>query len=451
MHTPLLTRGKMGPTLLRFALPFLLSSVLQALYGAADLFVVGQFTGSAAVSAVSIGSQVMQTLTGIILGFSMGGTVLIGQCVGAQDGERTAVAVGNMAVAFALLAALLTPAMLLLTRPAAHLMQTPAEALSDTERYLWVCACGLPFIIGYNAVSGIFRGLGDSKTPVVFVAIACVLNIVLDFGLVGGLHLGALGAALATVLSQAASFSLALLYMLRRGFSFAISRRHFRLERTACRRIFKVGAPLALQDGLVNLSFLLITAIINTMGLIASASVGVVEKLMAFAFLPPGAFSSAVATVTAQNIGANQPQRAYQGLWYGVGFSLLSGVAICLYAQFFPQTLTRIFSNDPAVVAQASQYMRSYAIDCILVSLVFCMNAYFSGCGRSMVSLLHSLAATFLVRVPLSYGLSRLPGISLYAIGFAAPAATLLSVFICLWYLGHLRRQAARGLPTGFP
>ena len=443
-----LTEGAIGPALLRFAAPFLLASFLQALYGAVDLFVVGRFTGSAAVSAVAIGSQVMQTITGIILGVSMGGTVLIARRVGEKNDDGAARAVGTVAVLFCLLAAVLTPAMLLCVRPAVAVMETPPEAVADALRYLFICACGIPFIIGYNGVSGIFRGMGDSKTPVYFIGLACLINIVFDFLLTGALGMGAAGAAAATVLAQGVSFLASLLYMKRRGLAFPVRREHVRLDGAAVRRILAVGLPLALQDALVNVSFLVITAIINTMGVVASAAVGVVERIIGFAMLPPSAFASAVATVTAQNMGAGKPRRAYRGLWCGIGFALVAGVAVCAYAQLWPETLTGIFSRDPAVITAAAQYLRSYSIDCILVSFVFCMNSYFSGCGKSVVAFAHSMAATFGVRIPVTYVMSRHTGASLYDMGLAAPAATLLSLVICLVCLRWLSSRTGLA-PSG--
>lgn len=308
-----LAQGRVGVTLLKFAGPFLLASLLQALYGAADLFVVGRFADAAAVSGVSIGSQIMQTLTGVILGLSMGGTVLIGQRVGEGDDPGAARAVGTMGVLFTAAALVLTPLMLLLTDGAVALLDTPAQAVEDTREYLLICSCGIPFIIGYNAVGGIFRGLGDSRTPLYFVALACGINIALDFLLTGALGWGAAGAAAATVAAQAVSFVTALLYLVRRGLPFSFRKEGaspWRPGKREMAAILKVGFPLALQDALVNISFLIITAVINAMGLVASAAVGVVEKLLVFAFLPLTAFSSAVAAMTAQNIGAGRRDRA---------------------------------------------------------------------------------------------------------------------------------------------
>ena len=436
-----LTEGKVAPTLVRFALPFMLSSLLQSLYGAADLFVVGQYAGAAAVSGVSIGSQIMSTVTMLILSLSMGGTVLIGNCIGQKNDEGAATAIGTMASLFGLFALILTPLMLLGTDAGVALMQTPPEAVADARDYVFTCSLGLPFIIGYNALSGIFRGLGDSKTPVYFVALATVINIVADFVLVGGLKMGATGAAIATVAAQGLSFLAALVWMCKTGFSFPFTRRHLRLDGHAAKRILKVGAPLALQSTSVHLSFLIITAIINTMGLIASAAVGVTEKIMAFAFLPPDAFAAAVAAMTAQNIGAGKPERALQSLKWSIVFSLVFGLLVCGFANLFPEVLPAIFTTDGAVIRAAGLYMRTYSVDCILVAFVFSFNNYFSGCGNAMISMIHNVIATFAVRIPVTLVMSRLPDASLLHMGLAAPAASLLSIFICAGYFLWLRKK----------
>ena len=436
-----LTKGKISTTLLKFAIPVLFASLLQALYGAADLFVVGQFSDSAAVSAVAIGSQVMQTITGIILGISMGGTVLIGRRIGEKNAEGTAKAIGSLSILFILFAIILTPLMFLATNSAISLMHTPLEAISFTRQYIIICSLGIPFIIGYNAVSGIFRGLGDSKTPVYFVLIACIVNIIVDVVLVGVLKFGAIGAAIATISSQAISFIISLIYMIKKGFSFEINKKHFKLDKESVKYILIVGFPLALQDALVNISFLIITAVINTMGLVASAAVGVVEKIIIFAMLPPTAFGSAVSAMTAQNIGAGEIKRAKTVLRYGIIYSLIFGVLAMIYSQLYPETLTSIFSNDINVVKVAGEYLKSFSIDCIMVSFVFCMNGYFSGQGKSTISLIHSLIATFGFRIPLTYFISRIDGATLYELGLAAPISTFVSIIICFGYFYWQNRK----------
>ena len=437
-----LTEGRVAPTLVRFALPFMLSSLLQSLYGAADLFVVGQYAGAAAVSGVSIGSQIMSTVTMLILSLSMGGTVLIGNCIGSRDEDGAATAIGTQASLFALFALVLTPLMLFGTDAGVALMQTPPEAVADARDYVFTCSLGLPFIIGYNALSGIFRGLGDSKTPVYFVALATVINIAADFWLVGGLRMGSTGAAIATVTAQGLSFIAALIFLMKKGFPFPFTRRHLRLNNRAAKRILKVGGPLALQSTSVHLSFMIISAIINTMGLIASAAVGVTEKIMAFAFLPPDAFATALAAMTAQNIGAGKPKRALEALKWSIAFSLAVGLLVCGFANLFPEVLPAIFTTDREVIRAAGLYMRTYSIDCILVAFVFSFNNYFSGCGNAVISMIHNVIATFAVRIPVTLLMSRLEGASLLHMGLAAPAASLLSVLICGWYFLRLRKKA---------
>lgn len=432
-----LTQGSVPKVLLHFAVPFLLANVLQALYGGADLFVVGQYDDAASVAAVAIGSQVMQTVTGVILGLTTGTTVLIAIATGAKDYRKTASIIGTSIGLFAAVGAVLTFLMVAFHSRTVQLMHTPPEALADTEAYLWICSLGIPFIIGYNVVCGILRGLGDSRTPLYFVALACALNIVLDFILVGGCHLRAAGAAIATVASQGVSFATALWYLYRKGFHFEFTRRDIRLDGQLCRRVLLLGAPIALQDLLVNFSFLLITVIVNGMGVVASAALGVVEKLIVFAMLPPMAIASAVAAMTAQNYGAGLRGRMRSCLRSGIAMALVFGVSVCVYSQFLPDTLTGIFTKDAAVMQMASGYLRGYSIDCIMVSFVFCINAYFSGQGNSVFPMVHSVVATFMFRIPLSYAFSLVSSSSLFLMGFAPPLSTLVSLMICIGYMRY--------------
>lgn len=429
-----LTYGKIAPVLLQFAFPFMIASFLQSVYGAVDLLVVGRYTSSAAVSAVSIGSQLMLTATFLIQGISMGGTILIGQRVGETNWSGTARAVGNLCTLFIILSLALTPVMLLSNHLLVSVMQTPVEAVADAQKYLFICSIGFPFIAGYNAVSSIYRGLGDSKTPVYFIAVACAVNVILDFLLVGVMGYGVQGAAFATVTAQGFSFFCGLVHMKRKGFGFSISMIDFQIHSRDIFRILKVGIPLAMQDVLVHFSFLAIAAIINTLGLVASAAVGVAEKFMGFAFIPSGAFSSAVATMVAQNVGAGQKKRALSTMKYGIVFSLLCGILICGFCQLFPERLIGIFTKDEAVIIAGAQYIRTYSIDCILVSFVFCMNSYFNGNGQVLICLIHSVAATMLIRIPVTWIMSKVSVDSLLPMGIAAPAASLFSIVVCLIY-----------------
>ena len=252
-----LTQGSVPKVLLRFAMPFLIANVLQALYGGADLFVVGQYDDAASVAGVAIGSQVMQTITGIILGLTTGTTILIAMGTGAKDDRKVAATIGTSVYFFTVTGIILTLVMVLFHRPIAALMHTPEEAMADTLHYILICSAGIPFIMGYNVVCGILRGLGDSKSPLYFVGLACIINIGADFLLVGGFGMRAAGAAIATVLSQGISFLTALWFLHRRGFHFEFTRRDIRFHKDLSRRIVTLGAPIALQDALINVSFLI--------------------------------------------------------------------------------------------------------------------------------------------------------------------------------------------------
>lgn len=444
-----LTQGSVPKVLLQFAVPYLLANVLQALYGGADLFVVGRFDDAASVAGVAIGSQVMQTVTGIILGLTTGITVFIGIATGARNDKELAAIIGSSVWLFAIVGAVLTLTMAVLHEPIALVMHTPAEAMADTLHYLLICSLGIPFIIGYNVVCGILRGLGDSRTPLYFVALACVINIVLDFVLVGGFHMRAAGAAVATIASQGISFVTALWFLHRRGFHFRLTRHDIRLSGYFSRRIMVLGAPIALQDALVNISFLIITVIVNQMGVVASAALGVVEKIIVFAMLPPMAISSAVAAMTAQNYGAGLTGRMNRCLRSGIGMALAFDVSVCVYSQFLPDTLTGIFTNDALVIGMASEYLHGYSVDCIMVSFVFCINSYFSGQGNSWFPMIHSLIATFLFRIPLSWAFSHIDPTSLFWMGFAPPLSTMVSLAICIWYLRRCGRRQVRLSPPG--
>lgn len=436
-----LTQGSVPKVLLQFAVPFLIANALQALYGGADLFVVGQYADAAAVSAVAIGSQVMQTITGIILGITTGTTVLIAIATGAKNDKQVASTIGSSVWLFSAIGVVLTLFMVILHSRITTLMHTPDEAIEGTKSYIFICSTGILFIVGYNVVCGILRGLGDSKTPLYFVGLACVINIVLDFILVGYVHLGPTGAAIATISAQGISFFISLCFLLKRGFNFEFRKKDIRLDGTISKRVLSLGAPIALQDALINVSFLIITVIVNQMGVIASAALGVVEKVIIFAMLPPMAISSAVATMTAQNYGAGLTERMNKCLKSGIGFALVFGCSFCLYSQILPESLTGLFSKDADVVLMAADYLRGYSIDCIVVSFVFCINSYFSGQGNSLFPMIHSLIATFLFRIPLSYWFSQIDSSSLFIMGFAPALSTMVSLIICVWYIKYDQKK----------
>lgn len=435
-----LTQGSVFQVLIRFALPFLFSSFMQALYGAVDLMVVGRCSGVSAISAVNIGSQVMQLVTCFVIGISMGVTVKLAHAVGCRNEEAAAHIVGSSVVLFILLALVGTPLMLWQADHMAVLLHTPGAALRETVQYVRICAAGLPFIITFNVVAGILRGLGDSKTPMYFVGIACIVNVAGDLLLVSVFGMGVAGAALATTAAQLISSVCGVWYLVRQGFPFAFSGRDIRTDRFAIRGIAAVGLPIAMQDTLINISFIILTVIANGRGLIASSAVGVVEKLIMFMFLVPSAVLSAISTITAQNIGAGKPERAVQSVRLGAATAAVFGTAMCALSWLFPSALTGIFSKDAAVILAAGEYLKTYSIDCILVSFTFSINGYLCGTEHSMVTFVHNVLSIFLVRIPAAYFFSvRFPS-TLLPMGLASPLGSLASLLILAVYFLWVRR-----------
>ena len=430
-----LTEGSIGRRLITFAIPYLIANFVQALYGAVDMAVVGWFTNSAGISAVSVGSQVMQIVTSMVSGLTMGGTILIAQYFGAKLEKDTKETISTMLTMFAAAGVGFTAVMFLCAPWVLSLLQTPPEAFEQALSYVRIASCGILFIFGYNAISAMLRGLGDSKSPLLFISIACLTNIALDLLMVGGMGMGPAGAALATILSQAVSMCLAILYLTRRDFIFDFKLQSFRMYKDKALKLLKIGLPVSLQESMVSVSFLFIAAIVNSLGVITSAAVGIAGKFTNFAMLPATAFSGAISALTAQNMGAGQPDRAKKSLLIAISMALGCGFFFFLWVQLAPQSVLHIFKADPQVTAAGIAYMRTFSIDYLLVAFVFCMNGFFNGCGRTVFSMANGLFSTLMVRVPLAYFLSRyIPG-SLSGIGLAAPLASSTSLIFGLIYL----------------
>ncbi|MBR1780751.1 MAG: MATE family efflux transporter [Oscillospiraceae bacterium] len=435
-----LTQGPITGTLLRFTLPFLGSSLLQFLYAVVDMIVVGRFSDSAGIAAVNNSSQIMQLVTSLVCGIATGGTVLLGQYIGARQEREAGKIVGSLIWLSVALSAVITAGLLLFRRGIVALMQVPALAVEPAVQYLSICGVGTVFIVGYNMVSSVLRGIGDSKRPMYFIAISCVLNILGDLALVGGLHLGAAGAAIATAGAQAVSFLCALIALKRGGLPFPVA---LALDWRKAVHILKVGVPVALQDLLTTLSFIIITVVVNRIGLEQSAAVGVVERLIGFSMLISVAFSQAIAVFAAQNIGAGQGSRARRGLWISVLVSL--GLTAFFFAamQLVPGLLVQIFTSDALVIHHGALYLRTYAFDALMVCLVFNLNGLFSGCGHTGFTFFNCIFSTFAVRIPLVIWFSTWPGVTMTHIGVAAPMASLVQVAIQLIYYRTGRWQAA--------
>ena len=431
--------GPIVPPLIRFALPLVLSLLLQGLYGAVDLAVVGRFAATASTAAVAVGSQMMMTATTVITGLTMGVTVLVGKAVGAGSQNDAAKVVAGQIRLFAVVTVILTAVVVWLAPVFTGWMQVPADAVAETNAYMRICGAGMVFVAAYNGISGIFRGYGNSRIPLLFVAIACAINVVLDLVLVAGFHWDAAGAALATVLAQAGSVVFSLIYLRKKPLPFRMNRESFR-DWSAVGRILRVGGPIALQDTLVHISFLMITGIVNTLGLAESAAIGITEKLFLFLCMVPMAFQSALAAFVAQNMGAGQPKRARQARKAAWRISFIAGVLIFLLTFFGGNLLAAIFEDDPSVIAAAATYFRGRSFEYLLTPAIYCFLGYFNGVERTTFVMIQGLATAFLVRVPLSYLLSIVPHAGMFTISLAVPVSSLVSVVACVLYDRHVRK-----------
>lgn len=431
-----LTNGSVFKNVILFSLPYLLSYFLQTLYGMADLFIIGQYDGVASTTAVSVGSQVMHMLTVMIVGLAMGTTVSIGQAVGANDKKKISKSIGNTVILFMAVAVIGMAVLLILVHPIVSLMSTPEEAVNGTVKYLTICFIGIPFITAYNIISSIFRGMGDSKSPMYFIAVACFANIVLDYIFMGVLGLGPAGAALGTTISQAISVAVSLFIVFKRNI-IVLGRNDFIPDKFIMRKILSIGTPIALQDGLIQVAFIVITIIANRRGLNDAAAVGIVEKIISFLFLIPSSMLSTVSALGAQNIGADKPERAIGTLRYAIMLAAGFGVLVSVVIQFTAEPVVSLFTDGStaggaAVIRLGGQYLRGYIFDCIFAGIHFSFSGYFCACGKSIVSFIHNIVAIALVRIPGVYLTSQMFPETLFPMGLATATGSLLSVFICI-------------------
>lgn len=438
------TEGAILPKLLKFMLPVLFAMFLQAMYGAVDLLVVGQFAADADVSAVSTGSQIVMTLTNIIVSFSMGITVAVAQKIGQKRPDDAAQTIGTGLIVFLIVGALMT----LITVPGAGLlakiMHAPAEAFDLTKNYIRICGGGFVVIVAYNLLGSIFRGLGDSKTPLMAVGIACVCNIAGDMLFVSVFHMGASGAALATVLAQLVSVMISLFIIRKTKLPFELHRSHLKLKKMFAMNIIRIGTPIALQDFLVGISFLVMLAIVNQLGVIASAGVGVAEKVCAFIMLVPIAFMQSMAAFVGQNHGAGYTDRAVKALKSGIAVSVFFGVIMFFVTFFHGDLLAGIFSGSSDTVAAAWDYLKAYAIDCLLTCFLFCFIGFYNGIAKTRFVMIQGIVGAFMVRIPVALLMQRIGGGSLFLIGLATPCSTVLQITLCFIVYIHFSRSEGK-------
>ena len=439
------TQGSILKKLIAFMIPILGALILQAAYGAVDVLVVGRFGTTSGLSAVSTGSQVLNLVTFVVVQFAMGITVLIARFLGEKKPEQIGSVIGGAAVVFTIISVVLFIVMVFFARPISILMQAPEEAVTLTTSYVRICGSGIFFIVAYNLLSAIFRGLGDSKSPLLFVLIACIVNIIGDLVLVAGFHLDAAGAALATVSAQALSVVFAVILFIKKDLPFKMTKKDFRLN-AQCKKFLEIGLPLALQEFLTQLSFLALCAFINRLGLEASSGYGVACKIVNFAMLIPSALMQSLASFVSQNIGAGEYKRAKRCLFTGIGVGLTVGCFVFCLVMFKGDLLAGFFATEPAVIANAYDYLKGFALETLATAVLFSMIGYFNGTNKTLWVMAQGLFQTLLVRLPLAYYMSIQPDASLMKIGLAAPISTLVGVVlnICFYtYLNHSEKKKA--------
>lgn len=437
------TRGNILQKLVAFMLPILGALILQAAYGAVDLLVVGRFGTTSGLSAVSTGSQVLNLVTFMVTQLAMGITVLIARYLGEKKTEQIGSVIGGAAVVFSIISVILFIVMVCLAHPISVLMQAPVEAVDLTTSYVRICGSGIFFIVAYNLLSAIFRGLGDSKSPLLFVLVACMVNIAGDLLLVAGLHMDASGAALATVFAQAVSVLFAVGLLWKKKLPFSIRKTDFKIN-DQCSRFLQIGLPLALQEVLTQFSFLALCAFVNRLGLEASSGYGVASKIVNFAMLVPSALMQSMASFVSQNIGAGNEKRAKQSLFTGIGVGLVFGCMVFALVMLMGDMLAGFFSTDAAVIQNGYDYLKGFAPETIATAILFSLIGYFNGKNQTLWVMIQGLVQTLLIRLPMAYFMSIQPNASLTQIGLSAPTSTAVGILLSVGYYIYLQKKACK-------
>lgn len=434
--------GPVFGSLIRFALPVLGALVLQAAYGAVDLLVVGRFGDATSISAVGTGSVFMQMVTFVITSLAMGATVIIGHHIGERKPKAAGDAVGTTIVLFAVLGVVLTVLMEVFAGNIVHLLQVPAEAFDKTVLYIRICSAGILIIIAYNVISGVLRGVGNANLPFLFVGVACVVNIIGDLLCIGVFHMDVAGAALATITAQLVSVIISVAVLRRQSMPISFSKQQCKVYPRELKRILNVGVPIALQEAMVQLSFLVVNSIVNDMGLMPSAGYGVAQKLVAFIMLVPSSAMQSVSAFVAQNIGAGQKERAMKGFRTAVLTGCTVGVVIFFVGFFGGAWLSSLFTSDAEVIAQSADYLKGFSADCILTCLLFSSVGYFNGCGKSIPVMLQGITSAFCIRIPVSIFMSKLPEASLVMVGLATPITTVYGIIFFMICFARLKKKS---------
>lgn len=448
----LLTEGSVLKVLLKFSIPFLIANIIQALYGAVDLMVIGRYCPPESVAAVSTGTQVTQIITSLISGLTLGSTILVGKYTGMKDEEQTRHTIGTSLTVFAIFAVILTGLVLWLAGPVLTLLKTPEASFLLAKEYVTVCGCGIFFICGYNAVSAVLRGYGDSKRPMLFIGLSCILNVAGDIVLVKYAGMGVRGVALATILSQGISMIAAIAWLNRSQFIFRFTLSNLRVDKKKLKELAAVGIPISLQECMVRLSFLYLTSVVNLLGVSAAAAVGIAGKYDVFAMLPATSMANALAAFTAQNYGAGKPKRVKSAVSAGLCIALLLASCFFFWAQLSPQTMIGMFSKDEAIIRVGIPFFKTCSFDYLAVTFVFCLNGFLNGRSKTIFTMLSCSFGALLLRMPLIYLAYTFCPENLAVIGMIAPAVSgIMAVYTVFYVLRQFRRDMLTPIQPGVP
>lgn len=397
-----MTSGDVVRQLLLFAYPFMLSNLLQVVYTLVDMIVVGQFVGSHGLSGVSIGGEISTLFTMICLGFTSAGQIMISQYVGQNDRESIRKTIGTMFTAVIAIGIVITAVSLLCTDLLLKLMNTPEEAYSEARNYSVVCFAGIIFTYGYNTLGAVLRGMGDSKRPFIFVSIAAVLNLVLDLLFVPVLHMDAFGAALATIIGQAVSFVISLIYLYRRrdAFGFDFKLKSFAIDPGKLKPMLKLGLPMAIQYGAISVSMLYVNSLVNSAGgVIASAVSGIGGKINNVMSIVTNSVGTAASAMVGQNIAARRTDRVSRITWVSFFICIVCAAALSLIFVFFPKQIFGIFNSDADVLAYAPFYSLVATVGFISFAIISPFNSLINGIGHASLALVIALLDGVVARV----------------------------------------------------
>lgn len=444
MNVTDLTTGNLWVKIFRFSIPLIITNLLQAIYNIADMMIVGHYVGKTGMSAVSNGGQVTAVVLCIVLGISNAGAVMVAQLTGAKRKNEVSKLMGTLMVTFIVIAIALTVIVSIGSVPILHWLNTPESAYDDTYSYLRICVMGTVFVYIYNFMRAVLNGSGNSKAPMVLIFISTCTNLVLDLLFVGVCSYGTAGAAFATLLSQIMSAVMIIVYTAKKTDLLDQGMNLFYVSVDYLKTLLKIGLPQSIQFSLTTLSFLCLAGLVNTYGVEASAAAGAVSKLSSFAVLPAQAVMGALITMTAQNIGAMQFDRALKGTKMGILYSLPLAMAFFLLSLLKPDFMLGLFVDDQSVINIGLRYLQILATSFLIEAIMFCLFGLLTGAGYTNITLICAIVSSFIVRYGLAKIFTLVTPLGFLGIAAAYPFAPIASTVICLCFIGSGKWKNSR-------